>query len=278
MNASAALLPFDVRPAHRETLDSYSNRLLAANFCDDAHRKDLSRTFASGRSADAMREGWMRALTTKTKRTTLHLTPDLASRLFDGRSECTHFQNTLPRRFACTHCTHGATVEQYPHFDDIVCIRHGRWTGLWTHADHQQQTTPDAVKAQILFAKLRRKNLIDVRLYLLTTKALAHALHPSLPIEQAEPLVFPLVIGLIHAITADSFARRFFDPALPFTDAHSHLDAVVTATIGHASPTVVRSLWIYMHPTVLTLNNAILLNTPHTADWVHDYPLRPRTA
>ncbi|TFD36611.1 hypothetical protein E3T37_13380 [Cryobacterium sp. TMT2-10] len=278
MNAPIRVLPFDVRPFHRETLDSYSTRLLAANFCDDTHRTTLTRAFETGRTEKNQHDGWMRALTTITKRDTLHLDPHTSAWLKDGFTPCRHFMDTLPKRFACTHCAHGAIVEQNPHFDDIVCARHERWIGLWSRANDQHHASPETVHAQAVFEKLRRKRLIDVRLYLLTTKAIAQDLHPDLPIEQAEPLVFPAVIRTIQAITADTFARRFFATTPAFADAYAHLDSVVSASLGNARPAVTRALWIYLRPTVLALRNAITLDDPFRPDWHHDYPLRPSTA
>lgn len=278
MSAVIKRLPFDVRPVHRETVESYSNRLLAKNFCNGTHRTDLTRTFAADQDAKAQREGWMRALTTVTKRGTLYLKPHPTGWLTDGFQDCQHFHETLPRRFACTHCTFGDTVEQNPHFDDIVCARHQRWIGLWGHADDQHRVSPETVNAQRVFEKLRRKVLIDVRLYLLVTKALAEAQHPDLSLEEAESHVFAAAITTIQAITTGDFALRFFDPSASFADAFAHLSAVVNASVGGAHPSVVRTLWIYLRPTVLALQNAINLEAPFSPDWCHDYPLQIHTA
>lgn len=114
MNTPITLLPFDVRPFHRETLESYSDRLLAANFCDDTHRAMLTRTYSANHSAKAEREGWKHALTAVTKRSTLFLEPRKDGRYGCPTEHCQHFEDTLPTRFACTHCTHGAIVEQNP--------------------------------------------------------------------------------------------------------------------------------------------------------------------
>ena len=86
------LLPFDVRPFHRESLDSYSRRLLAANFCDDSHRAHLTRELQTDASVEGQRDAWLRVLTTRTKRSTLYLdahpTGGLTHR--DG-TNCSHF-------------------------------------------------------------------------------------------------------------------------------------------------------------------------------------------
>lgn len=169
-------------------------------------------------------------------------------------------------------------MSKTPHFDNIVCTRHDRWTGLWGHAKDQHHVTPETAHAQAVFQKLRRKHLIDLRLYLLATKAIARDLHPGLPIEQAEPLVFAAVINTVHLITTDCFARGFFDPSRPFAAAHANLHTLVTAGIGESCPKVTRALWIYLRPTTLALRSAIALDAPLRPDWAHDYPLRPSTA
>jgi len=279
MNAPSRLLPFDVRPVHRETLDSYSTRLLTANFCDDRHRADLTRPVQTGTSADAKQEAWLQVLTTQTKRAKLHLDPHPTGWLTHPFGlQCHHFLNTLPTRFACTLCTRGNVVEQNPHFDDIVCTKHSRWLGLWGSADDQHQVSLDTVNAQRVFEKLRRKRLIDVRLYLLVTKALTQTLHAGLSLEEAESRVFTAATKTIQAITADSFARRFFNPAGLFADAYVLLDNVVTTSAGEACTTVTQALWIYLRATMLSLRDAITLNAPFEIMWDHEYPIRTQTA
>ena len=277
--SATRLLPFDVRPFHRETLESYSARLLAANFCDDRHRADMTRPFLTGRSADAQKEAWMQVLTTRTKRSTLDLAPHPTGWLTHGFGlQCHHFLDTLPTRYACTLCARGNIVEQNPHFDDIVCTTHSRWLGLWGNPTDQHHVTPDAVDAQRTFDKLRRKGLLDVRLYLLVIKALAQELHGDLSPEEAEPRVFVAAIRTIQAITADSFARRFFNPAGRYADAYAHLDDVVTDSAGEPCPSTTQALWIYLRSTMLSLRDAITLNAPFEIMWEHEYPLKPQTA
>jgi hypothetical protein len=110
------------------------------------------------------------------------------------------------------------------------------------------------------------------------TKALAQTLHSERSPEKAEPRVFVATITTIDAITDDSFARRFFNPTVLFTDAHTLLTEVVTASVGTPCPDIVQALWIYMRATLLALRDAITLNAPFEIMWEHDYPLRSQTA
>lgn len=273
------LLPFDVRPFHQETLDSYSRRLLAANFCDNSHRAHLTRELQTDTTAEGQRDAWLRVLTTRTKRSTLHLDAHPSGGLThrDG-TNCSHFAGSLPGRIGCTLCSKGARIEQNPHFDTLVCADHQRWLGLWGAENTQHRIGDETITAHRMFEKLRRNHQIDLRLYRLVTTAIAEATHPGLPIEDAEPLVFAATIRTIHALTLDSFARRFFTPAGTFADSYAHLIAIVTAAVGTALPTLNRALWVYLHPTMLNLRDAITSGTPFQPAWEHDYPIRPQVA
>jgi hypothetical protein len=277
------LLPFDVRPFHRETLNSYSCRLLTANFCDDTHRAHMTRELHPGTTANSQQAAWLKVLTTRTKRSTLHLDGNPTGWLThrDG-TDCDHFAGSLPDRIGCTLCSHGAHIDQHPHFDTLLCTTHHRWLGLWgtEHTQHRLDAASDAdiLAAHRMFVKLRRNHLIDVRLYRLVVKAIAEAMHPGIPINEAEPMVFSATIRTIRAVTLDSFARRFFSPATDFADAHTFLQETVTAALRTPAPAVSRAVWIYLRPTMLALRDTSANATGFQPAWEHDYPIRPQTA
>lgn len=273
-------LPFDVRPFHRETVESYSSRLLAANFCTDSHRADMTRSFATGRTVDAQKTAWMQVLTTRTKRSTLHLNPDTTGWLTHANgSLCHHFPDSLPNRWACTLCARGDAVEQNPHFDNIVCTAHQRWLGLWGNPNAQHPVDDNVLAAQRTFATLRRRHLIDVRLYTI----LSHALAADLRTEgaTAEAAVFTAVVRIARDITTDAFAFQFFNPTTAFTDAHALLIGTIQSTTEQACGTTTRALWAYLHTTLLTIRECLTPGEPFTASsvaWPHEYPLRAHVA
>ncbi|WP_104088710.1 zinc-ribbon domain-containing protein [Cryobacterium sp. N19] len=275
-------LPFDVRPFHRETVDSYSSRLLTANFCTAAHRADMSRPFETGRSVETKQAAWMRVLTTRTKRSTLHLEADAHGWLTHANgTPCNHFLNTLPVRQACTLCLHGDRAEQNPHFDNIVCTIHHRWLGLWGTSDTQHQVDDDALAAQKTFAALRRKHLLDPRLYVLLTHALTNDFAPGSSAAAAEPVVFPALVRTARVITADAFAQRFFNPTTGFTSAHSLLESTVRDAAGRDCPETTRALWAYLYATLLALRESVTTDDDFTKLSVtrtHEYPIRVHVA
>lgn len=273
-------LPFDVRPFHRETVESYSSRLLAANFCTDSHRADMTRSFATGRTVQAQQSAWMQVLTTRTKRSTLHLNPDATGWLTHANgSLCHHFPASLPNRWACTLCANGAAVEQNPHFDNIVCAAHKRWLGLWGTPATQHLVDESVLAAQRTITTLRRRHLIDVRLYTI----LSHALADDLRIADAsaEAAVFAAAVRIARDLTTDTFALHFFNPLTAFIDAYALLrDTVQTAT-GQDCGKTSRALWAYLHTTLLTLRECLTPGEPFavsSAVWPHEYPIRAHVA
>lgn len=270
--------PFDVRPFHRETLPSYSHRMLAANFCDDSHRTLMTRNLQTDNSAQAQDEAWLRVLA-GSRRPALHLEPHPKRQLHDGPfSRCFHFDDALPPRFGCTLCSRGDLIEQHPHFDTIVCTKHHRWLGLWGNTTTQHQVDDDTVQAQRKFDKLRRTNRIDLRLYRLVVRALAETTHPDLPFEEAESRVFTPTIALVRAITLDSFARSFFTLNGTFAAQYELLGNIIQIATGADLPSVTRVLWIYLRPTMLALREAATTNEEFRPAWDHDYPIRPAVA
>ena len=274
------LLPFDVRPFHRETLESYSRRLLKANACETAHRPQLSAPFQNGTGAEANLAAWKTALTTITKRPTLHLDPSpvIGMNCRPWNNGCIHFTHLLPERTACTLCSRGDLVEQNPHFENLVCRRHRRWLGVWGGPEQQRPVPQDFLEAHHTFDKLRRKRLLDLRLYLLLVKALGAALDATIGLEEVEPLVFPTAMRLAKLILTDDFARDIFNPANTFAHAQAALGLVIADALGESDSTVLQALWIYLRPTMLAIRSAIDQEEVFKPDWNHDYPLRDRVA
>lgn len=274
-------LPFDVRPFHRETVESYSNRLLAVNFCTAAHRADMSRPFETGRSAEAKQAAWMRVLTTRTKRSTLYLDADANDWLTHANgTPCNHFLDTLPNRHACTLCLRGDRAEQNPHFDNIICTTHQRWLGLWGTPDTQHHVDNGTLAAQRTFATLRRKHLIDPRLYVLLAHALTNDLAPGSSAAAAEPKVFPALIHTARDITTDTFAQQFFNHT-SFANAHTLLRSTVRDAAGQDCPEATQALWAYLYATLLALREGVTTDGGFAISNIartHEYPIRDHVA
>ncbi len=261
--------PFDLRPGHRETVESYSSRLLAANFCTDQHRAALIRQVTtSARKADQV-EAWMTVLAHKTKRT-LHLAADPSGWMTHADdTSCDDCRAGLPPRVRCTLCSRGAEIAQSPHFDDLVCVPHRRWVGLTTRATSQGSVPQSIVDAAVLFAKLRRQHRLDFRFYRVLNTALAATL--QLPADTPE--LFLLTVNLAAAVTEFDFVARFYDPASRYADSHQLLGETVTLALGEHQPEITRTIWLYARPTFWAVRDAIITQKPFRLSWAHDLPL-----
>lgn len=265
---------FDIRPRHRETITSYTRRLLAANFETEDHQHQLVRELTRSQKPAEQVAAWLKVLGLKTKRAVLHFSPDEHGwvRHPDG-SSCENCAAHLSTRWMCRLCAHGADIEQSPHFDDIVCIRHRRWVGLTTAPARQHAVSEQHVRAALKFKRLRRQGRIDVHLY----RALERAVTLTLPLEQRTnpSAAFPAVIALASAVTEVRFARAFFNPALTYKQAHAHLSAAVERVLGAPQQDVTRALWLYARPTFWALRQSALTGEPFTAAWAHDLYVHP---
>lgn len=264
MNASR-LLPFDVRPHPRETPDSYAHRVFAANF-SDGHQHQLLRELRKERPDATLTD----VLRRHTKRDHLELESHPTGWLShaDG-SNCAHCVNQLPARTACTLCTHGAIVEQHPHFDELVCMHHRRWIGL-TGAEDQEPVSASVIAAHRIFTKLRRSHRIDVRRYLYVSALLQEdRWHPG----TTEAGVFIETIETIRTLSTAEFSRRFFDPAVPFATTYRYLGSVVAEILGHPSRSVTRGLWLWLRPAVAALRQHIRTGTAYAPSQAHDFTI-----
>jgi Probable Zinc-ribbon domain len=272
---------FDVRPQHRETLASYSTRLLKANFETEQHRTYLAREHTPSTKQVDLDAAWLKVLTAKTPRNTFHFDPDPTGwiRHPDG-SSCESCSIGLPKRALCTLCAHGETITQNPHFDTLVCITHRRWIGLTAHTKHQQAATPEILAAAIQFDKLRRTGRLDLRLYNALIDAVQDAINEynEHSRRRSEIECFPLAIALANAITSTEFATTFYNPSTPYVDTHAFLAGTVRGAAGVDSPNLARAIWLYARPTVWAVRDSIITRTPFTTAWAHDLHIPPAIA
>ncbi|TFB95737.1 MULTISPECIES: zinc-ribbon domain-containing protein [unclassified Cryobacterium] len=271
--------PFDVRPLHRESIASYTERVLAANFATTAHKNYLVRLATKSTKPADVERTWLELLTAKTKRPRLHLVKEPSAWLAhaDGTS-CEFCTDLLPAtRHMCVLCAGGASVEQNPHFDGLVCIRHSRWVGLSTTSDAQHPVGNDHIRAEVQFRKLRRRHRLDVRFFVLLRDSIMTSLTGEVaPLTEAE--AFPRIIAVATAITDPNFTLRFFSPQTPYADAHRLLVETLDRMLDDPPDRLVRAIWLYMRPTVWAVRHAVLTDAPFDAAWPHDFPLDPRVA
>jgi hypothetical protein len=268
MNEAIRSFTRQVRPYARETVDSYSARLLKANFETEVQQRHLIRLVATDPTVAAKRKAWLTILEKRTGRSMDFLQPHPTAWLtHESGDGCDRCGDTLPNRWLCLLCTRGAEIAQNPHFDDIVCVRHSQWVGLRTKPGKQHPVGSELVAAEISFRKLKRKHRLDVQLFNALNEAVIESLDPMHEEER-----FVLVIRLAEAITDFQFSRRFFRPDHTYAETHAFLVDTILPIIGDRAQDVARGIWLNAMPTFWTIRNAIITGgTPHNV-WAHDMP------
>lgn len=274
---------FPVRPGHRETVASYTSRVLERNFETQQHWNQLL-TQLNGKLTVANRDSaWLALLADKTKRDSLHLSAHPTAWLthIDGDG-CDMCAENLPERWMCTRCAKGARVKQNPHFDNLVCQKHRRWVGLEVPPEQQVQLGdgPEGdvmLKAATRFEKLRRAHLLDVRLFLLLEDTIAETAVASSG-NPASTSAFLAVISTVWAITRPAFTQQFFSPAHSFAESFECLSSELRHLFGTEQPELARAVWLYSRPTFWSIRHSLITQTLFTPTWPHDFPLATNIA
>ena len=270
---------FPVRPRHLETMDSYSIRLLAANFETLAHKRFLTRlaenaSDAAGANPEA---AWSRVVQAKTGRDVTRLLDSGVTDVGhpDG-SNCPGCTDGILNRYMCTLCAHGEHVQQHPHFDTNVCVQHRRWVGPSTQPDQQLTGGHDLVQAELEFRKLRRSGLIDVAAYFALRRILSPlAESTGATGSKADMLMYPVLIRLTRVLTGVDFGRKFFDPNHTYAESFRFLAGTLEGIIGKGHEAVARHLWLYLRPAFLNIRESLDSGGAYKPASPHDFPLRP---
>ncbi len=269
---------FPVRPRHLETMDSYSARLLAANFETVTHQRYLTRLAETTYSAGTGAEGaWAHVVHAKTGRDITRLLASGAPAIAhpDG-TNCPACTEGIVSRYLCTLCAQGEHVQQHPHFDNNVCVQHRRWVGPLTHPSQQVTGGNELVQAELGFRRLRRRGLIDVAAYLALRRVLTPlAESTGATGSTADMLIYPVLIRLAQVLTSISFGRRFFDPNHTFAEAFAFLASTLVGVVGEGHQDVARSLWLYFRPAFLNIRECLDNGGAYEPASPHDFPLRP---
>lgn len=248
MTTTGRTFTFPVRPLRRETTASYTRRILEANHEHPSSRPDSIEHLAhkTGRSLD-------------------NLVPPPAGYIThsDG-SQCGQCHEQTPSRALCTRCSRGAHVEQHPHLDEPICIRHRRWIGYGATSMAQTPVGPAHIAAARSLDRLRRAGRYEHRVFLLILRCLA-------PRPEVEPAMFVLAVQILRAVTARDFLSRLLDPALPYAAALQVLIARI-AQITNA-PAVADHLWVALRSVFAHLHAHRHDRLSVPAPWAHAFPV-----
>ena len=257
-----------VRPLHRESLDSYTSRVLHANFEPDTLRSDLlTADGARPRDPDSDTR-WQQILEAKTGRR-LHLVTDPAGHEAhaDG-SSCPQCLGRIQNRQMCTFCSHGVDAVQHAHLAAPVCIRHQRWIGLGNYF-RQEPVGADHIRAARIFTRLHGERRLDLALY----TVVLHLLHSlKLPDQTTEQELFPTVMNIIATLTNRSLLAAIFNPNTSYEHSYRRLREALKAVISPVNP-VASGLWLYLRSTFAALRTATIRASDYAAPSAHSFPL-----
>jgi hypothetical protein len=261
--------PLAVRPLHRETAESYLDRLVAKNFETIYHRNFLDRLARVQYPALKGPERFAAIAEHKAgRRLPLLTNPKNGLAHADGTT-CEACTDGIGEQYLCTHCGNGATVRQHPHLDGHVCLAHHRWVGPGTQPQDQVAVDGTVIRADLTFRKLRARRLMDAPFYLLL-KSLLFGRDTTV----VGPQQFKKIVSLAVALTNEKFGIAFFNPSTPYSIRFAFLRATLERELGRSALDETIELWLRFRPTVVTVHDSIQHETPFVHVGPHDLPVR----
>lgn len=254
--------PFSVRPRHRETLDSFTRRTMAAN----GERDTLPRDLLKMARAHDPEVTWDSVLSAKTGRS-LDLLHAPAEHSIAGVDDCASCRSRVAERWACLLCSHGEHIQQYPHLDDLLCERHQRWVGPGTAPTTQASVTPADVAAHRRFQRLRRDGQLDLHLFFDVLTELENDL------DQPRAEVFRHAVAIVDWVQRTETTRRLFDPAVAYAVTFAWLLEAMANIAAHPTPSAARAVWLHLWPAHLALKTAFRGYTGYSTGAAHDFTL-----
>jgi hypothetical protein len=265
---------FPVRPRHLETFDSFSRRLLTANFEATEHKRALIRAASTARPGERANDLWAEIVQAKIGRQITHLlTPTSATMQHADGGACDKCLLGAGERYLCRLCAHGDEVAQHAHFTTNVCLRHRLWVGPGSRPDSQSEVRDEQVEAELSFRKLVKRGILDAPLYLRLRRAIVGISQPEgSPVTDAR--AYPSIIAVAVLITSVAFGKRFFNPTNTFATAYEYLLISLAGVLERGHETVARDLWLYFRPTFLSIRESIESGQPYRSASPHDFPLQ----
>ena len=267
-----------VKAEHRETVESYTARILPANQETTVHRGHLTRLALLESPKCSPDETWTRVISEKAGLHPVHFSRAADSGLHhrDGMS-CPACTADLGERWLCTSCSHGVHAEQYSHLDNIICRHHSKWVGPGSRPEDQLHVGDEFQVAEQQFRRLRRREFMDAHFYVTLRNAFRAQQSTSNDQEENMTLtdirIFPLMMATATAFSRAVFLMNLFDPRQSYATAYSVLDRQVRAITGDGFEVVTRKLWLYLRPTFLSVRAHSLGQKPYSQAWEHDFPV-----
>ena len=262
---------FPVRPGHRETLEGFTRRIQTKNYETPQHRADLVRAMVTDMPGSTPAEAWHRVLETRTGRP-LTLQSETATTTHADGTECAGCATRIGIRYLCRLCARGASIEQAPHIDDFVCLRHQLYVGPGTTPRSQSAATPEEVAAELVAHKLRRTGRLDTALYTTLRDVLDASRTGSKKVESTHRQTFAAIVQLAVITTNTDFRRCFYALNTHYSVSYEFL-AEVVVQVPSVNPVALRkNLWFRYRPVFLAIRESLQNGTAYTANSTHELP------
>lgn len=255
--------PFTVRPAHRETLDSYTSRVLSAN----GESASLPQQLVELARTSAPETTWADVLAVKVGRTLDRLITAPTANLHGGDEDCLPCRSLLTERWACLLCSHGERVQQHPHLDSFICETHHRWTGPGSTPENQPDVTARQVRAHRTLSALHREGRADVQLLVDAMAALTR------DTQQPSHATFHIAVAVTVWITREDTMRRLFDPSHNYADTFAWMRESLRNLSASDVPATTVTVWRHLHPAFVALQAAFRGYTNYRTGHPHDFAL-----
>jgi len=262
---------FPVRPGHRETLEGFTRRIQTKNYETPQHRADLVRAIAPEMPGSTKAQAWHRVLETRTGRT-LTLQAETATTTHADGTECAGCATRIGIRYLCRLCARGASIEQAPHIDDFVCLRHQLYVGPGTSPRSQSAATSKEVAAELLARKLRRTGRLDAALYTTLRDVLDASRTGSKRVESTHRQTFAALVQLAVITTSTDFRRRFFALNTPYSLSYETLAEVAIHVPSVNLMALRKNLWFRYRPVFLAIRESLQNGTAYAANSTHELP------
>lgn len=175
-------------------------------------------------------------------------------------STCDRCVTGLQNRHSCLLCAHGEIVVEFEHDGPRVCARHSRWVGPGTDSDRQIVVSPEVLKADRAYQRMKAKGDLDAH-RLAEVEGCVDAWARA---ERGGPLDAPTQFTLAVAAWRTMLVSRLLERhvAVPLEAHYAALTSALQVAVGLTSVTILADLvWGLLRPT-----------KPRTIDDAHAFP------
>lgn len=235
-------LPVRVRPVPFETVESFGQRLAAANSIPE-RRWRIGRLAAHEAGSRLTLEQLLEEL--GALRSGHFAAQRAALPAHEDDSRCGECVTGLDQRFGCTRCTNGATARQMNHDGPRVCPRHRRWVGPGASPDEQFQVGSEVLAADRLYRRLRMAGVIDAHRFAEILGAVdawveAETDHLADPSER-----FIVAVRIAQHVLAPHALQKVKDRSVVAAARYQRLSTSIEEIVGAASCTVLTdAVWL----------------------------------